>query len=142
MPQTNYLSYDHFGGRAAGTTGNRPEESAIAAWASSQGFFSLQAQTFLVTKLPTLFPKTSLKTLSLKRSLYANDVNAYNKELPPRHAKRITAFVMLINPMHLLVQHAFYKSQVYTMQLVSKGSMISKRHLQSSDLESGFGAGS
>ena len=116
MPQatSDRLSYDHFGGRTSGTPGYRPEESQLVAWASSVSFSPIQAEAHLVSKLPDLFPKTSLKTpwLSLKKTLYSAHVKSHNKACARQLEKKITALTMSINPMHLLVQHTFLKSQV------------------------------
>ena len=116
MPQatSDRLSYDHFGGRVSGTPGYRPEESQLVAWASAVGFSPIQAEAHLVSKLPNLFPKTSLKTPwpSLKKTMHSAHVSSHNKAPTIQQDKRITALTMSINPMHLLVQQTFLKSQV------------------------------
>lgn len=109
-------SWEHFGGRDADLPGHRPAETELLEWAETNSFTPVQAQALLCTE--QVYTLSARKKLELTREYCANAVQKYSnsrKRLTADEQHHMPSVGMLkvqLNPMHLLVQKAFFASKV------------------------------
>ena len=109
MPKA--IVYSHFGGCTAEQSGAAlPLESDLTSWA---GFSAVQAQAYLISHYARMYEtKDSRKSLMRSKELFASSVKKHNKLQSTGQEKHITVMKLSVCPMHLLVQHSFYKAKV------------------------------
>lgn len=112
-------TWDHFGGRAEGQQGYRPSEDALNQFAEGAGFTSVQAQALLCSK--DMYPASYRKRLELCKEVMASAVQKHNKlsksrRLPGGEQQQVVTMAKFqLNPMHLLVQQAYFSAKVSSL---------------------------
>ena len=100
-------SWDHFGGHNAEQGGKGFSEAVLKQWADDTGFSSVQAQANLCTE--AVYASSYRRSLVFVKELMASAVQKYNKAA---QSGKVSMIKLKVNPMHLLVQHAFCNSKV------------------------------
>ena len=109
-------SWESFGGRLDGQERCVPLESDLLLWAEGRGFVPVQAQALLCDD--KVYTPSYRKRLLIPHEFEPGAVQGYNKTA----ADKVTPLKVFLNPMHLLVQQAYFKDKVSTCHCCSNGS--------------------
>ena len=105
--------WEHFGGRKDGQQGNKPLESELIQWARERGFTPVQAQAKLCHE--KLYARTYRSTTEIRKEFMPGMVQMHNRSRQSTatgEPSKVSIFKGKLNPMHLLVQTAYYKDKV------------------------------
>ena len=101
-------SWEIFRGREDDQPGSHPLESVLINWAEEHGLAPVQAQALLCDD--KLYAPSYRKKLLHSRELEPEALQHFNKSVPKE--ERATPAKFFLNPMHLLVQQAYFKGTV------------------------------
>jgi hypothetical protein len=108
-------TWDHFGGLDGQQQGYRPAENDIKQWA--QAFGPVQAQALLCNG--DVYLPSYGETLTISKELMATAVQRYNRQkkgmpagLLEQIIPKVNQLKFTLNPMHLLVQKAYFAYKV------------------------------